>query len=142
MIRIALITILSLFFGLTPCFGVDLEPDQEKEAVKIFQDVLSPFCPGRALQDCPSAAAGELKNDIRGKLAKGQPREQVMQSLFKEYGDQISAVPQTRGVGLLAWLAPFVFFWVGFGVLVVWLRKGRKKSAPTRDDQDTMGADR
>ena len=33
--------------------------------------------------------------------------------LYSVYGDEIRAVPPARGVGLLAWLAPFFFLVIG-----------------------------
>ena len=118
-----------------PCYGQppqNFEPtestvelDQENldlTAHSIFSEVLSPFCPGRALLDCPSGSASELKNKIREELRAGKNKDQIMNELYTLYGDEISSVPRLRGFGLLAWLGPLVFFILGILIVIVWLR--------------------
>ena len=51
--------------------------DREKVASEISSSILSPFCPGRVLSDCPSTDAGKLKHQIRERLYQGQTREEV-----------------------------------------------------------------
>jgi cytochrome c-type biogenesis protein CcmH len=106
-----------------------IDPAQEQEALWVFGQVLSPFCPGKLLQDCPSSAASELKTEIREKIKSGKSREDVLADLYLVYGDEISAVPRTVGFGLLAWLAPLFFVLFGLLVAYAWLLSKRKKTS-------------
>lgn len=81
----------------------------ERTAESIYQEVLSPFCPGRALQDCPSKAASDLKLEIKSELEAGKSKEQVLDNLYKKFGDSIRAVPPFAGFGIFAWITPIVF---------------------------------
>lgn len=97
-------------------------PSSEQAANEIFAEVLSPFCPGRALGDCPSSKATELKEEVRTMLKGGSTKEQVLAELFERFGDQISALPPASGFGLWAWLAPGIFLLVGGLIWWAWLK--------------------
>jgi len=112
-------------------FAVELDPAQEIEANLIFEAVLSPFCPGRLLRDCPSTAAQELKDKIRGMVVEGKPRGEIENYLFALYGDTIRSVPPKHGFGNVAWWGPGVFLVIGLGILGVWLRSKRTAPEPT-----------
>lgn len=114
--------------------------DNEVLAKEIFTEVLSPFCPGRALQDCPSTAASELKDEIKNDISNGKSKETILSELYDQYGDQISAVPRTRGVGLLAWLAPLLFAILGAAIITIWLRKKKVTNAPSAETTDTQSS--
>lgn len=125
-VAFALVT-LSLTVATTG-YAVELDPAQEVEANSIFKAVLSPFCPGRLLRDCPSTAAHELKDKIRGMIVEGKPRAEIENYLFALYGDTIRSVPPKHGFGNVAWWGPGVFLLIGLGILGVWLRS--KRTAP------------
>lgn len=80
-------------------------------AVDISRSVMSPFCPGVTLHDCPSAAAERLRRRIEQWLRAGTARNEVMARLEKEFGSSIRAAPPATGAGLGAWLLP------GLGVI-------------------------
>jgi cytochrome c-type biogenesis protein CcmH/NrfF len=93
---------------------------------------MSPFCPGRALSDCPSSKAHDLKAEMRQKLAAGTAPEVVLTEVFAKYGEQYRAVPGFSGFALVAWLAPLVFLVAG---LLVALRvaSGRRTNSSSSD---------
>lgn len=127
----SLSTALLALLLVTAGFAHSAELDQAKEdqARQIFDSVMSPFCPGRLLRDCPSSAAGELKDEIRKKVSDGQSNQEVMADLVSRYGSQVEAAPAMQGFGAFAWLAPFVFLVLGLAMIKVWLK--RRISAPT-----------
>ena len=104
--------------------------DVDREAHKVFGAFLSPFCPGRLLSDCPSSAAGELREKIRARVEKGESGEQVLESLFDDYGDRFRAAPQARGFGTVAWVAPGLFLLIGIVTMSLWLRSRMGASTP------------
>jgi len=106
-----------------------LDPALEVEAQWVYGQVLSPFCPGKLLRDCPSRAASTLKDDIRKKIDDGKSREEVIQELYLIYGDEISAVPRTSGFGLVAWITPALFAVIGFLSLTFWLKSRQGNAA-------------
>ena len=75
----------------------------------ISQHVMSPFCPGVTLHDCPSDSAVALRDRITAWAERGFTRAQIMNELYDEYGEEtIRAEPPRSGSGLLAWVLPAV----------------------------------
>jgi len=72
----------------------------------ISQNIMSPFCPGVTLHDCPSDSAVALRDRITEWAEDGLTRAQIMDRLILEYGDTIRAEPPRSGSGLVAWLLP------------------------------------
>lgn len=89
---------------------------------RLFSELMSPFCPGRTMKDCPSSQTRELKTEIKNRLSAGESSEQIEQSLVDLYGDELRASPSASNwVGALGWLAPFMFLLVGLILLAQWL---------------------
>ena len=89
-------------------------------AYDLARDMMSPFCPGRTLADCPSPQADTLKMWILVQESAGRTRQDVEQALYERYGDVILAAPRAEGIGIAAYAIPVIAF-LGGGGLVVWL---------------------
>ena len=99
--------------------------DLDRKAYDLYQQVFSPFCAGRSLNDCPSSKAHELKAEMRKKLEQGIPPEVVLEDVFAQFGDQYRAVPAYQGFGRLVWWVPVGFVLVGAVVALV-IARGRR----------------
>ncbi|MCH2409781.1 cytochrome c-type biogenesis protein CcmH [Myxococcota bacterium] len=85
---------------------------------------MSPYCPGRALSECPSSAAEELRLWIIQQENSGMSREFVESALFTRYGDILLQAPKAEGVGLIAYVVPGgLFVVIGLVGLVFILRR-------------------
>ena len=127
MVRIRfLLLISSLLLCVGACIA-DSASDQEieRKTHQVFDNVMSPFCPGKTLNDCPSSEAAKLKSSLRDKLISGSQPEQLINELVEQYGDELRAAPANEGFGRLAWLGPIIFLVVGITGLVFWLVKKR-----------------
>ncbi|MBL8996450.1 MAG: cytochrome c-type biogenesis protein CcmH [Gemmatimonadales bacterium] len=102
----------------------------EREARRLFGEILSPYCPGLTLTSCPSEGAFILKDSIRAELAAGRTPDQVMQGLENRFGPAIHARPPATGFGLLAWIGPFVLIGVA-GLGITWWVRSSARAAPT-----------
>jgi len=87
--------------------------DIEQDAHQLNFEIMSPFCPGRSLADCPTEAADGLRNEIRTQLEMGSDKQVVMESVIKKYGEQFRAAPKKEGFGILAYLVPLLIFLLG-----------------------------
>ncbi len=102
----------------------------DRQATTLYQQVFSPFCPGRSLNDCPSSKAAELKDQMRSELEAGKAPEVILNEVFQKFGDEYRAVPRFSGVGMFVWIAPIAFVALGLMVAVgVSLR--RKRASPS-----------
>lgn len=90
-------------------------------------NILSPYCPGRLLKDCPSSAARDLKLNIKKQILSGRTSEEILDALLDEYGEEVRAAPKAQGIGLLAWLVPGLFLLLGLGIILLWITQQTKK---------------
>jgi cytochrome c-type biogenesis protein CcmH len=108
----------------------------DKQSYEMYQQVFSPFCPGRSLNDCPSSKAHELKLEMRQKLEQGVPTDQILQAVFSRFGDKYRAVPLFEGIGTMVWLAPIGFVVVGLTLAVAVVLRRKKASSRTSGPQE------
>lgn len=113
------------------------QAELDRRALELYQQVMSPFCPGRALSDCPSSKAHDLKSEMRRELEAGTPPDQILSGVFAKYGDQYRAVPGFSGFALLAWVAPIVFLVTG---LLVALRLASARRVRAYITDSSQGA--
>jgi cytochrome c-type biogenesis protein CcmH/NrfF len=103
----------------------------DRSAHTVYGLVMSPFCPGRLLADCPSEQASLLKKEIRSALEGGQSAEMIVDSLEKKYGPTTRAMPKVSGIGTWAWITPPLF--AGF-LLLLGIRWRSRRNAPITSD--------
>lgn len=92
-------------------------------AMELYTGLMSPYCPGRALIDCPSGQAAELRAWIAEQEQAGRSRGEVEQELFARYGDVILQAPRVEGFGVMAYVLPIVAFVIGGAIVWVFLRR-------------------
>jgi len=93
-------------------------------AYAMAHDLMSPFCPGRTLAQCPSPKADDLRQWIVLQAAAGRTREDIEQSLFQRFGDVILSTPRASGGwGLSAYVIPIASFLLGGVVVLLVLRR-------------------
>jgi cytochrome c-type biogenesis protein CcmH/NrfF len=101
-------------------------------AQDLGNELMSPYCPGRTLAECPSDQAQTLRMWLAVQEANGRGEGEVMQELVARYGEQIRGAPRPRGFGLAAYVLPVVAFVAGGLLLVRMLRRHtqRARTAP------------
>ncbi len=123
----------------------------ETRAQEIFRNVMSPYCPGRLLSNCPSRQAAVLQDSIRTALREGASPEEIEDRLLAAYGEEVRPAPAFSGLGIWAWIVPGLFF-VGGGALAArWVGRRTRQREPTGqsgapkdvsvDDGDNGGLD-
>ena len=96
----------------------------------LWSSLMSPFCPGRSLLDCPSSQAADLRQWIEDQEKAGRSRKDVEDQLYAQYGDVILQAPKANGFGLAAYVIPAIGVALGAFVLVIFLRRQSAPSAP------------
>jgi cytochrome c-type biogenesis protein CcmH/NrfF len=99
------------------------EAEPEGWAYELASQLMSPYCPGRTLSDCPSPQAGTLRMWIIVQESAGRSKDEVLEELYARFGDQVRAAPRAEGFGIAAYAIPVLAF-LGGGILVgVFLRR-------------------
>ena len=104
----------------------------EAWAYDLARDLMSPYCPGRALAECPSPQADALRLWILQQARAGASREQVEAQLLQTFGDKLLQAPRAEGMGLVAYVVPAVLVVAGAGLLALFLRRQSAAAAAER----------
>jgi cytochrome c-type biogenesis protein CcmH/NrfF len=104
-------------------------PD-ERWAYDLAHELMSPFCPGRALAECPSPQADELRLWILQQARAGATKDEVEAQLLQAFGDRMRQAPRAEGVGLVAYVVPAALVLAGGGLLWLFLRRQSRRAAP------------
>ena len=90
-------------------------------ATEVTRELMSPFCPGVTIAECPSGQAKSLAAWIVVQADSGRSKDEVLETLYERYGDQVRAAPRAQGFGLAAYAVPivvFVFGGIGVGLFL------------------------
>ena len=105
----------SLLAGLLLAGAAAAQEDPEvalaRSAHELSRELMSPYCPGRTLADCPSPDAGAVREEIRVALRGGEPVDSIRQRIEARFGAAVVGVPTTA----LGWLIPIVLLAAGAG---------------------------
>ena len=105
--------------------AVAASADEKGWGYELGNELMSPFCPGRALSECPSPNASDLRQWILDQEAAGRSREEVEAQLYERWGDQLRQAPKMEGVGLIAYAVPAGATLAGAAVVAFFLRRRR-----------------
>jgi cytochrome c-type biogenesis protein CcmH/NrfF len=114
-------TVLCVAMAVVPLSTARAAP--EDLANEIAAKVMSPFCPGVTLENCPSDKAAALRARIQSWAENGWGEDRILAELVELYGDPIRAVPPASGSGLWAWLAPALALAGGAALAVALARR-------------------
>lgn len=137
-ILLTLRLIISVFAFVGLAAASQYTPEVEREAARVTGSVMSPFCPGRLIADCPSPAAIELREQIRKRIAAGETAEGIQAELLETYGEFVRAAPTGKGFDLAAWLVPPLALAVAAVAVMLWMRRRGAKVAPESADAGTV----
>ena len=90
---------------------------------RMIAEIMSPYCHGLTLDDCPTQGATELRNEIRAWLMQGRSEDAILDELVLRFGPSILGAPRMSGMGLVAWLVPPLAMFLGTIGVVVYLRR-------------------
>lgn len=116
----------------------------EDLANKISSEVMSPFCPGVTLHDCPSSEATEYRDKIVGWARGGWSEDRIMERIRSDFGPVVNATPPTEGAGIVAWLLPALAVLLGGIAATVAVRRWASRRPPAAGDEPVavaMGGD-
>ncbi len=118
-----------------PLLGAQLDPGLEAEAKEIETMLIAPCCWRQPVSEHYSAAADQIRREVREMLASGLTRDQILQTYVAEYGERILSKPPARGFNALAYFLPVLFLAAGAGVAVLVVRRLRPAAVRASADR-------
>jgi|SRR3990167_1271681 len=118
-----------LFF-LSPCFSLEdtfqfdtLE--KERTYIEITEELRCLVCQNESLLESQAGFAKDLRKQIALKVAQGENKEKIINSLEKVYGSYILYKPPLKKNTYFLWVFPFLILCVGLCVLLMLVRRSK-----------------
>lgn len=132
----ALFILLALIFA-TPCTADDTMPPApyayqqlenpalEAKAQALMETIRCLTCQSQSIADSDASLAGDMRNQIRQRIAAGEDPEAIRSWLVARYGDYITYAPRVTSITWPLFAAPIVLLLLA----AVLLRRRFKRSA-------------
>ena len=111
--------------------------EKARAAYALTRELMSPYCPGRTLADCPSPDAGALREEIRDRIGAGVPPEVIRADLERRFGNIVQGTPPNA----LGWTLPALGLALGALGLGVALARLSRRSAEVPVESEPLPPD-
>lgn len=95
------------------------DPAKEEQAKALMETLRCLVCQGQSIADSDAALAGDMRHEVRTKIAAGESPDAIREWLVARYGNWVSYDPPFDAATALLWLGPFLFLalggWLAFG---------------------------
>lgn len=103
------------------------DPAKEKAAQDLMMTLRCLTCQSQSIADSDAPMAGDMRNQVRQRIAAGEDPEAIRAWLIERYGDWVSYQPQVTAMTWPLFAAPIVLLLLA--ALIVRKRFGRAKTA-------------
>lgn len=111
-------------FAATPAAAQDLlppapyayrqldDPAQEAKALALMETLRCLKCQSQSIADSDAPMAGDMRHQVRARIAAGEQPEAIRQWLVERYGDYVTYTPRIRPLTAPLFAAPLVILLV------------------------------
>lgn len=105
------------------------DPAQEARAQALMETLRCLKCQSQSIADSDAPMAGDMRHQVRTRIAAGEDPEAIRRWLIDRYGDYVSYTPQVKPLTWPLFAAPVVFL-----LLTAVLLRGRFRKGPGGDE--------
>jgi cytochrome c-type biogenesis protein CcmH len=101
------------------------DPAQEEKAQRLMETIRCLTCQSQSIADSDASLAGDMRSQIRQRIAAGEEPEAIRTWLVERYGDYITYTPRVTSLTWPLFAAPLVFLVLAAVLLRKRFLKGR-----------------
>ena len=95
------------------------DPAQEVKAKRLMEELRCLVCQGQSIADSDAPLAGDMRNEVRTKIAAGESPDAIRAWLVARYGNWVDYDPPFDMATAFLWIGPLLFLalggWLAFG---------------------------
>ena len=95
------------------------DPAKEAEAKALMETLRCLVCQGQSIADSDAPLAGDMRHEVRTKIAAGESPDAIRKWLVARYGNWVTYDPPLDAATAFLWLGPLLFLavggWLAFG---------------------------
>lgn len=100
------------------------DPEQEARATELMYTLRCLKCQSQSIADSDAQMAGDMRHQVRTRIAAGEEPEQIRQWLVDRYGDYVSYEPRMTASTWPLFVVPLLLLLLAG--IVLWRRVGRR----------------
>ena len=102
------------------------DPAQEAAAKALMETLRCLKCQGQSIADSDASMAGDMRHQVRTRIAAGESPEVIRAWLIERYGDYVSFAPRVDGATWPLFAIPVGL--IAVAGLLLWRRLGRART--------------
>lgn len=106
------------------------DPALEEKAAALMHELRCLVCQGQSIADSDAPLAGDMRHEVRTKIAAGESPDAIRDWLIARYGNWVTYDPPFDAATALLWIGPLLFLIAG-----LWLARGRFASTAKVEDE-------
>jgi len=116
------------------------DPAQERQAHDLMVTIRCLTCQSQSIADSDASMAGDLRSEIRERIARGEKPEHIRRWLIERYGDWISYEPTSDPILWPLWGVPLLMLIGGAALAATRIRRrGRRNGRRGRNGKEGAG---
>ncbi|GAA4036155.1 cytochrome c-type biogenesis protein [Parerythrobacter jejuensis] len=100
------------------------DPAQEARAVELMETLRCLTCQSQSINDSDAAMAGDMRHQVRSRIAAGEEPEAIRAWMVERYGDYISYAPVVNEMTWPLYAVPIVLLLFAG---LVWMRRMKRR---------------
>ena len=100
------------------------DPSLEARAQGLMETLRCLKCQSQSIADSDAPMAGDMRHQVRTRIAAGEDPEHIRQWMMERYGDYVSYAPQVSRTTWPLFVGPLVL--LALAALLMWRRFGRR----------------
>lgn len=108
------------------------DPAKEARAKALMEELRCLVCQGQSIADSDAPLAGDMRHEVRSKIAAGESPGEIKKWLVARYGNWVSYDPPFDAATAFLWLGPLLFLLLGG-----WLAFGRFRRGESGEEGET-----
>ncbi len=93
------------------------DPAQEAKAQALMETLRCLKCQSQSIADSDAPMAGDMRSQVRQRIAAGEDPEAIRRWLIERYGDYVSYAPRVTSLTWPLFAAPLVLLALAFALL-------------------------